>query len=144
MYQLNYHSKCVPGLELTDLENILEEAIATNSTRNISGCLIYHNKSFVQILEGDKKDVLDVYKNIKADKRHHTVTLLWENKVDAKYFQEWNMAYHRPDNKNLKEFVDNLLLLSQLSEKSSASLLSFWGRVRKTLLDSTEAGYLKI
>lgn len=62
MYQLNYHSISRPGLDLGDLEHILEQANATNSARNISGCLIYHNNRFVQILKGRKKDVLKVYK----------------------------------------------------------------------------------
>ena len=71
MYQLNYHSISRPGLGLEDFDNILEEAIAVNSTRNITGCLIYHNDRFVQILEGRKKDVLHVYGKIGGDKRHH-------------------------------------------------------------------------
>ncbi len=121
------------GLELKDLDDILEEAIAENSARNISGCLIYHDSSFVQILEGKKKDVLEVYEKIKTDKRHHSVTLLWENNVENRFFAEWNMAYYRPNDKNMKQFVNNLILLSELSDRPSSSLLSFWGNVRKIL-----------
>ncbi|WGD34845.1 BLUF domain-containing protein [Olleya sp. YS] len=133
MYQLNYHSKSKSGLVLKDLENILESAIFTNSSRDITGCLIFHNKNFVQILEGKKKDVQDVYEKIKMDNRHSDVTLLWENKVDKRYFPEWNMAYHKPENENLKQYVNNLMLLSALSDRSTGSLLSFWATVRKIL-----------
>lgn len=66
MYQLNYHSISRPSLHLGDLDDILEEANATNSARNIFGCLIYHHNRFVQILEGRKKNVLQVYKKIRA------------------------------------------------------------------------------
>lgn len=144
MYQLNYHSKAIPGLRLVDLDTILEEAIAENLARHITGCLIYHNESFVQILEGSKKDVLEVYEKIKSDKRHYNVTLIWDNNVDTRFFQEWNMAYHRPDDKNLKQFVNNLLLLSQLSARTSGSLLSFWGSVRRTLLEGSNNEYGKV
>lgn len=144
MYQLNYRSKSRPGLELKDLEDILEEAIATNLARNISGCLIYHNNSFVQILEGRKKDVLHVYEKIKADKRHHTVTLLWENHVDNRFFSEWNMAYYQPDDKNVKQFVNDLLLLSELSDRPSSSLLTFWTTVRKILLGGSISQFEKV
>lgn len=133
MYQLNYRSESIPELEQKDLANILEKAKTTNSANNITGCLIYHNKSFVQILEGNKIDVLEIYEKIKTDKRHHKVTLLWENEVENRYFTEWNMAYHQPKEKNLKLYVNNLLLLSQLSNRSSASLLSFWATVRTIL-----------
>lgn len=144
MYQLNYHSISRPGLELEDLDNILEKAIARNSARNITGCLIYHNKSFVQILEGKKKDVLQVFNKIRTDERHHTVTLLWENHVEDRFFGEWNMACYRPDDKNVKQFVNNLLLLSEFSERSSGSLLSFWATVRKILRNGTIGHYEKV
>jgi len=137
MYQLNYHSKSVPGLELEDLENILETAITANSACNISGCLVYHKGSFVQILEGNKKDVLDTFDKIKNDARHSLITLLWENQVDSRCFSEWHMAYHRPEDENLKLYINNLLLLSELSEKSSGALLNFWATVKKMLRDDT-------
>lgn len=137
MYQLNYRSIAREGLELKDLDDILEEAVAENSKRNITGCLIYHNKSFVQILEGEKKDVLHIYDKIKNDPRHYSVTLLWENPVENRFFQEWNMAYYRPKDKNMIQFVDNLVMLSELSDRSSNSLLSFWGNVRKILRGGT-------
>ncbi|REE07938.1 BLUF domain-containing protein [Winogradskyella pacifica] len=135
MYQLNYHSKSKLGLELEDLDNILAKANIVNSERNITGCLIYHNKSFVQILEGHKNDVLQVFEKIKNDQRHHTITLLWENNVEDRFFTEWNMAYHKPNSESIKEYINNLLLLSMLSDKSKASLLSFWTSVRRILSD---------
>ncbi|TDU33728.1 FAD-dependent sensor of blue light [Gelidibacter sediminis] len=135
MYQLNYRSNAKLGLQLKDLDQILETAVAVNSARNITGCLIYHKGSFVQVLEGQKKDVLDIYENIKADDRHNDVTLLWENEVDDRFFPEWNMAYFRPKEKNLRQYIDNLILLSEISDRSSGSLVSFWSSVQKILKD---------
>jgi|SRR5680860_607830 len=133
MYQLNYHSVSRPGLGLEDLEQILKEATTENSSRNISACLIYHNSRFVQILEGRKKDVLTVYRKIRGDKRYHSVTLLWESQVESRYFDEWNMAFFRPGDENVKQFVNNLKLLSALSERTSGALLSFWASVGNIL-----------
>ena len=133
MYQLNYRSTSRPGLGLDDLDAILETANMVNQARDITGCLIYHDNSFVQILEGSKQDVLHVYAKIKADERHHSVNLLWENEVNTRYFEEWNMAYYRPVDNNVKQFVNNLLLLSHLSDRKSGSLLSFWATVQKIL-----------
>ena len=133
MYQLNYHSKSLPELNLNQLEDILETARATNAEKYISGCLIYHNNSFIQILEGEKKDVLEVYERIKTDSRHHNIQLLWVNYVEVRSFKNWNMAFYRPEDKFATQFVDNLLLLSTFSEKSSGALMSFWGHVRRIL-----------
>ena len=121
MYQLNYHSKSKPGLGLNELDDILQKAITVNSAKNITGCLIYHNKSFVQILEGKKQDVLDVYDKIKADDRHNNINLLWKNRVEERFFPEWHMAYHRPNNQDLIQYINNLLLLSSLSDRSTGS-----------------------
>lgn len=133
MYQLNYTSESSLSLENKDIVEILEKAKIANSNKDISGCLIYHNCKFVQILEGKKEDVLQLYSKIQKDHRHHKVVLLWENEVEDRYFPEWNMAYCDPEEKNSKLYLDNLLLLSEISNRSSASILSFWATVRTIL-----------
>ncbi|RXJ45788.1 BLUF domain-containing protein [Gelidibacter gilvus] len=144
MYQLTYRSIARPRLKFEDLEAILEEANATNSARNISGCLIYHNNSFVQILEGNKKDVRHVYRKIKADDRHQSVTLLWDTNVETRFFKEWHMAFYRPEDKNIKTFVNDLLTFSDLTEKPTSPLLTFWATVQKILLDGTVKQFEKV
>ncbi|MFC6267989.1 BLUF domain-containing protein [Frigoriflavimonas asaccharolytica] len=133
IYQLNYRSRSRPDLELNELDEILVLSKTKNTAKNITGCLIYHDGSFVQILEGDKKLVQDLYRKIEADPRHEDVILLWEAPVDKRYFTEWNMAYYIPTETNVVQFVNNMLLLSEFSDRSSASLLSFWSNVRKIL-----------
>ncbi|MCK7591666.1 BLUF domain-containing protein [Subsaxibacter sp. CAU 1640] len=134
MYQLNYRSKAAPNLTQEDINNILNTATTVNEEKNITGCLIYHNDSFVQILEGKKEDVLDVYEKIKNDPRHYDVHLLWENNVNGRYFEEWSMAFHNPENKGIQLFINNLLIFSEITDRSSGSLYSFWGNVRRVLL----------
>ena len=133
MYQLTYSSISRQGLKLEDFENILETAKEKNFVKNITGCLIYHNGYFVQILEGAKEDVVEIFEEIKNDNRHHTVQLLWDNDVDNRLFEEWNMAFYRPSDIDAKLFVENLLLLSDYSDKSTSSLLSFWAEIGKVL-----------
>ena len=137
MYQLNYRSIARPGLTLEDLDQILETAMSFNQKRNITGCLIYHQQSFVQILEGDKNDILEIYEKIKADERHRNVTLLWDNHTQKRFFEEWSMAFYNPNSKDMQQFVNNMLLLSEFSNKSSGSLYSFWETVRRILNGDT-------
>lgn len=137
MYQLTYISTAIPNITRQHLDDILEEANIANALNNISGCLIYHDGHFVQILEGDKKDLLDIYKKIEADPRHHSVSLLWENEVETKFFAQWNMAFYRPSDANVKAFVENLLMLSEYADRSSNSQLLFWATVSKILRSDT-------
>lgn len=134
MYQLNYRSQARKDLQMKDLEAILSSANLTNTAFDISGCLIFHNGYFLQILEGDKEDVLAIYEKIKKDSRHEAVTLLGESVVEKRTFPEWNMAYHEPEDKSMRQFVHNLILVAEFSDKSSESLKSFWLEVRKILL----------
>ena len=133
MYQLTYSSISSEGLKLEDLNNILEEAKSKNTKMDISGCLIHHNEYFVQIIEGNKRDVLEIFEKIKDDSMHHSIKLLWENIIDKRYFVEWNMAYYRPKDNDAQSFVENILMLSDYSDKSTSSLLSFWAEIAKIL-----------
>ncbi len=137
MYQLTYRSISRSDLLTADLESIFETAHATNASMDISGCLIYHDRHFVQILEGNKSDVLHLYKKILEDDRHHSAIMLWDSNVEGRYFEEWEMAFYQPSHNNLKEYVNNLLMLSQFSERTSASLLRFWAAVGTILRGDT-------
>ena len=133
IYQLNYRSKSKIQFTSQDLDDILDTATTVNGTLNISGCLIYHGDYFIQILEGAREDVIKLYETIAQDERHSEVTLLWDGDVKQRYFTGWNMAFYRPEEKNLIQYVNNLLMLSELSDKTSGSLLSFWSTVRNVI-----------
>lgn len=141
MFQLSYHSKSTTKLHDVDLQNILDTAILNNAANDITGCLIYHNSCFVQILEGNESDLMQLFEKIKEDPRHKEVTLLWENDVDKRTFDNWNMAYYQLNNETEKQFLSNLSLLSTLSEKSSLSLLTFWAAISK-IVDGTRLNQL--
>lgn len=134
MYQLNYRSQARAGFETEDLDELLSKASSANSALNISGCLIYHNGFFVQILEGNKEDVVQLFEKIVKDRRHHNVKILSENFVEKAFFSEWNMAYYEPNDQSIRQFVYNMISIAELSDKSTQSLQTFWAEVRKVLL----------
>lgn len=134
MYQLNYKSQATNDLTLKDLYAILSAAIHTNSVLNISGCLIFHNGFFVQILEGNKEDVLNIFEKIKDDNRHQNIELLATNYVENRTFPEWSMAYHEPSDATVSKFVDNLIIMAELSDKTTESLKAFWSEIKKILI----------
>lgn len=144
MYQLTYRSISRSDLLQEELEAIFKSANIINASKNITGCLIYHNKHFVQILEGNKEDVVQLYEKILVDERHHSATVLWESNVEYRFFEEWKMAFYQPSQNNIKEYVSNLLMLTQLSEKTSASLLRFWAAVGNILRGDIIGDNLKL
>lgn len=138
MYQLTYISKESTAMTANNLDEILAESRTTNAKKKITGCLVYYDHKFVQILEGEKKDVQELYGKIKYVKRHQSVKTLWEGKVSKRYFSDWNMAFYHPSimnntNKEEKGFLNNMKLLAQFSTTSTSPLLMFWSTVRSFL-----------
>lgn len=132
-YQLTYQSTSITDLNQDVLNVILEESVLNNSKLEITGCLIYYNGFFIQILEGDKNNVLSTYEKIITDQRHHNIELLWENNSDKRYFEKWNMGFYVPENENEILFVNNYKLLSRFADKSIGASLRFWASVEKIL-----------
>ena len=68
MYQLSYSSKA--SQEITDkgIESILESARKRNRVLGVTGCLVFHKFSFVQIIEGNES-LRSVFKFLNVDRR---------------------------------------------------------------------------
>ena len=80
--------------ELQDLLRLSSEA---NSRFNVTGMLIYLTENFIQLIEGSKADIEQLYLNIKQDKRHFRVTTLREGPIDQRFFPDWAMAFKKQD-----------------------------------------------
>ena len=118
-YELIYNSISKDGIEESEILDILKTSKEYNEKHNITGCLLYYNAEFLQILEGDKKQVLKLYEKIARDKRHDSVFLIEECEVDTRLFTNWSMAFKALKSediqligsyKNLNEFtslIDN-------------------------------------
>jgi len=65
---------------------LIENADSKNIERDVSGCLVYYENDFFQILEGPKKNVLTVFNEIKNDTRHSNVEVLWKGPRDKRIF----------------------------------------------------------
>ena len=82
MFELIYRSLAKGGINTTDITGILNKSRNFNSQNDITGCLLFYNNEFIQILEGDKKKVTELYATIKKDRRHTDVMLLDENEKE--------------------------------------------------------------
>ncbi len=96
IHQLIYGStapKPFTGLELAEL---LRRAREKNGRLGVTGMLLYHDSSFLQILEGLRSDVETVYALIAQDKRHSGAVVYSRSDVAAREFPDWGMAFHAP------------------------------------------------
>lgn len=93
LFELIYISNAVQTTTQKDINDILQVSIVTNNKLEITGCLVYFDSQFIQILEGSKTHILELYQKIKKDNRHKNVTTLWKGIKINRHFEEWNMAF---------------------------------------------------
>ena len=83
-----------PQLTNVDLDHILASARRRNLAENITGMLLYYRGEFVQILEGEKKSVENMYeKFIGPDPRHTALNKVHQNTISHRSFSEWSMGF---------------------------------------------------
>lgn len=80
----------------SELEQLLHKARIFNKSKEITGLLIYFQGHFVQLLEGQKDHLLDLFHNkICKDPRHHQIEIISEKEIPFRRCHNWDMAYIR-------------------------------------------------
>lgn len=101
IFLLSYVSTGCDGLRFEHIKEILEVSNQRNKDTGITGILVYCNKHFFQILEGEKEVVESLFSKISIDPRHDNVIKLQSTFVEKRQFEKWNMAF-KSYNKELK------------------------------------------
>ncbi len=71
---------------------ILEQSRRNNPARGITGLLCFVDDIFVQVLEGGRDPVCDLFANIVRDERHGGVRILAYEEISERRFGHWNMG----------------------------------------------------
>ena len=134
MYQIVYAStanKDADGIEL--IQQILKKSRENNTKKNITGILLYRSGIFIQLLEGDSGNVLDLYEKIKFDKRHTNVTTISTISDGQRIFPLWDMAYREIDDSfdltiinEILRWNNNLSRTKKVTNQQVIKMLSFF------------------
>jgi hypothetical protein len=71
----------------------LEKFRLHNKASEITGVLLSGNGVFLQVLEGDRSKINQLYANILNDQRHKDIELLHYEEIDQRVFFAWSMDY---------------------------------------------------
>ena len=93
MVQIIYASAATKPFTREDLVELLKVARSGNMAADISGMLLYHSGSFLQVLEGPEKNVEELYNKIQQDPRHNKCLLILRESVQKKEFENWSMGF---------------------------------------------------
>ena len=90
--QLTYVSNRTSICTDAEIENILASCKKNNPTLKITGVLLYSNKKFIQMVEGDAELITSLFDKIKLDNRHSNCTLISLGAIKEKTFPSWHMG----------------------------------------------------
>jgi Sensors of blue-light using FAD len=110
MNQVVYSSAATEPFSEAQLTELLARARKNNARLGVSGMLLYHEGSFLQVLEGEAAVLEALFGVISADKRHHRVVALLKREVDERHFGDWRMGFASAKNlpANLPGYSDYL------------------------------------
>lgn len=146
MFSLIYKSIAKKGLKHEDMKDMMQKASSFNSKHGITGCLVYHNHSFIQLLEGDEKSVRQLFGKISRDERHQEITLLNLEENNFSLFANFSTVYN-----NFEDFGDQVrhkkMLFHQIFhgaemvKSPGVSKLTLWVQVNNLLKTENNFSY---
>lgn len=89
---LCYVSRPIPGLDQCRLRSLVKRAGEANAACGVTACLVFDGRQILQVLEGERLLVEDLFARIQRDPRHEHVRLLWQGRVQRREFAERPMT----------------------------------------------------
>jgi len=93
LIQLIYVSAALKLFAPAELRELLRLARIKNQRLDVTGMLLYHQGSFLQVLEGPASAVNPLLETIGEDQRHHKLMLLLRREIEARNFADWKMGF---------------------------------------------------
>jgi len=103
--RLIYASEANDPLTPDSVQTIVTHARQANTRRHLTGMLVFDHRAFLQVLEGQREVVSDVYGRIAADKRHRRLVLMDVLPIDERLFADWGMGFAAADALGREQFL---------------------------------------
>lgn len=134
LVRLLYASRAVDAVNAEVLQSILRQSKAHNPSEGITGvlCFCYHERVFLQVLEGGRSAVNRRYNRIAQDPRHTDVELLSYEEIAERRFAAWSMGQV-----NMATLNPGLVL--KYSERSALDPYAVPGRASLSLFEELMA-----
>jgi len=98
LYNLIYRSKISNGLTDELLMELANKSNQANLDKGLSGLLLHNSTHFLQILEGPKEHIENLYQKIRKDPRHSEVVLIALEPIPLRLHSELGMKFINANN----------------------------------------------
>ncbi|WP_051563775.1 BLUF domain-containing protein [Enterovibrio calviensis] len=92
-----YTSESLFDFDMETLKALMVQSRVNNTKHGITGLLLYREREFIQVLEGEEEDVNSAYQHIKNDFRHKRVEAIFKEPIERRYFPNWSMGLCRAE-----------------------------------------------
>jgi len=92
LVRLLYASRATTPLVASVQDSILEQSRSHNPALGITGILCFSENLFIQVLEGGRDEVCELYNTIVRDGRHQHVRILSFEEIRERRFGSWTMG----------------------------------------------------
>jgi hypothetical protein len=123
-----YVSTATRDLRDDELISLLDVSRRNNAIWGITGVLAYHDRSFVQVLEGPTGLVEALLATIARDDRNVGMSIFDQSKVDGRTFGEWSMGWVRTSHLAQEGFDPAVLFLRDTPDTMVNALLDGFRR----------------
>ncbi len=91
--QLAYISQATDDLNHSELVAILSQSRSNNERDGITGFLMYCERNFFQVIEGNKTAIDALWLRLNQDRRHFALNQLLYRNIPEPEFAGWSMAF---------------------------------------------------
>jgi Sensors of blue-light using FAD len=92
LVRLLYASRAVAPLTAAVVDSILEQSRKNNAPHGITGILCFSEDIFLQVLEGGRDEVCELFNTIVRDPRNDGVRILSYDEIAERRFGGWTMG----------------------------------------------------
>jgi Sensors of blue-light using FAD len=135
LVRLLYASRAAAPVVASVQESILEQSRGRNPKIGVTGVLCFSDDIFIQVLEGGRDEVCELYNTIARDTRHQNVRILSFEEIRERRFGNWTMGQV-----NLAKVNPTLLL--KYGERAELNPFICSGQASMALLDELIAAAL--
>jgi hypothetical protein len=93
LFFLLYISQANTEMTEQSLTQIVKVSRENNHSVGLTGCLLYQDGYFMQLLEGRREDVLKLMDRVSLDPRHKNVQIVAQGKEKRRLFLDWSMGF---------------------------------------------------
>lgn len=96
LIQVIYASAATKPFTPDALRALLAKSRSRNSVYGVSGVLLYHDHSILQVLEGPEASVDLILASVTKDARHNRFRYLSRTHIQKREFEAWSMGFIDP------------------------------------------------